>query len=190
MRKVWISKEMSELVKKTPGKKIAIYGFFPCDQANCACQPLILKWKKDLLSMSNAHREQLMAKTKFLKCPRSKKGLNRYKISCRVCGEVQGYCWASDKTLKDWCDFHYVQWTKGEQWHGCLTPHISPITQELCLECCCGNDSRDFKANMTLPTKVADSLEASNKVGREFGKKNSKFIVRKVKATMIPFSKK
>jgi len=188
-RIIFTSKEMGVEVKKSSNKKIEIFSFFPIDRADCECQKLILEWKKKLALTPPDKRPELIAKEGYLICPHSKKGMKHREITCRKCGEVVGYCWSTDETLKDWCDFHYVQWTKGYQWKGCFTPHISPITQELCIECCCGADTRDFTINRTLSSKMARKIEKENKIGRKFGTSESKFLTRVVKDTMIPFNK-
>lgn len=112
--------------------------------------------------------------------------MKRHEVTCRACGEVMGYCWATDDTLKDWDAFYYTQQKKGGRWYGCMTPHVSRITGQLCLECCCGEDTRDFRANTKLPTKIIDDIEKRNCVGREFNGPDSKFLTRVVKKdTMI-----
>ncbi len=189
IRHILASREVSVVAQHSKNKKVEIYSFFPCDRADCQCQKIIVDFKKQIAQLNEGRRQELIEKQKLLVCPRDKKRLNRYAITCRNCGELLGYCWASDPSLKDWCDFHYVQWTDGNEWHGCLTPHVSPITQELCLECCCGEDTRDFRANMTLTAKNAFSIEERNKVGRSFNKSDSKFLVRKVKTDVLPFKK-
>lgn len=60
-------------------------------------------------------------------------------------------------------------------WFGCFTPHISPITQELCFECACGNDTRDMRLNQTLPKTLIENMESRNVIGRIFGKEDSKY---------------
>ena len=178
---------MAVLVSKSDNKKIEVYSFFPIDRADCDCRDLVKLWKKKLGPLSKEDKQKAITTTKFLVCPKNKAGMRRYKIVCKNCNEIQGYCWASDNTLRDWCDFHYTQWTDGEQWFGCLSPHVSPITEELCLECVCGQDTRDFRANMTLPPKVAYEIESKNKIGRLFGKSSSAFSARVVKVGVIPF---
>ena len=182
MRKIYTSRDMATQMSLHKQKRIDVYSFFPVDRADCECQEVIKEWRDKLALMPKEEISQEIAKQEYITCPRDKAGLNRYEITCGSCGEVQGYCWASDETLTDWCDFHYVQWTNGKEWKGCLTPQISPIDESLCLECACGLDSRDFRANMTLPSIVASEKESSNKVGREFGKINSKFKVEKVRS--------
>ncbi len=187
MRRIEASKELKELANKSSSKKIEIYSFFPCDKADCVCQPLVLEWKKKLAELPESKRVDLLKEQGHLECPRSRVGLKRYEIKCKACGDVLGYCFASNASLDDFCDFHYVQKVEKGIWHGCFTPHISPITQKLCLECMCGADTRDFRANMTLLEKVSVELEASNSIGRDFGKSNSKFSVRQVNSDMLPF---
>lgn len=187
MRKVQASARTALDVKRKGRGRIEIYSFFPCDRGDCKCQGIIKKWKERLAVMNDGQKEGEIRRVKFLTCPRDKTGMSRYQISCKKCGEVLGYCWATDDSLSDWCDLHYVNWTDGKQWHGCLTPHISPITQELCFECCCGADTRDFRANMTISEKRAMAIEKTNSIGRGFGKTKSAFQVRKVANSMLPF---
>ena len=189
MRKIFASGEVGREAKLSYNKKIEIYSFFPNDRANCVCQPMVLEWKGKLATLSSDKKNELLQKESYLECPRSKVGLNRYQITCKKCQETLGYCWASDSSLKDFCDFHYVSWSDGKEWHGCFTPHISPITQQLCFECACGEDTRDFRANMTLPYDIASEKERVNSIGREFGKSDSKFKVRQVGIDVIPFKK-
>jgi hypothetical protein len=177
-RKVFTSREVGIIVKASKEKKINIYSFFPCDKSNCECQPLVLKWKQDLAIMPSDKKEKLLTEKKVLDCPKKTKNYNKYEIVCKTCGQILGYCWASDQTLTDFFNFHYVQWTDGNEWYGCLTPNVSPITQQLTLECTCGADTRDFRANMTLSPETAMGMEKENSVGREFGKSSSKFGVR------------
>jgi len=187
IRKIFSSRETNVMAKKAKNKKVQIMSFFPIDRFDCECAKDILEWKKKLATSPEKDRASLMSKQGYLTCSHNKEGMRRRVITCKNCKEVLGYCWATDDTLKDWCDFHYIQWSDGEEWHGCFTPHISPITQQLCLECCCGADTRDFSANMTLPGKVAYRIEEKNKIGRKFGEKDSKFQTRIVSANVLPF---
>lgn len=179
---------MGIAVKASKLKKIEIYSFLPIDRADCPCQPEILKMKGKLAEMPPNKREQFVKDTKVFVCPKNKTGYNRYELECKNCHQILGYCWASTPELLDWFDFHFTQWTDGKFWYGCFTPHISPITQKLCLECTCGQDTRDFRANMTMPSKLSTMIEDSNKVGRDFGKSDSKFEVRQVLANVLPFN--
>ena len=132
--------------------------------------------KNKLAMLSGKRRTDEMAKHGHLECPRSKKGYNRYEIQCVNCGSILGYVWADSPNLNDWFDFHYYQYTDGEYWYGAITPNISPIDGSLGIECSCGIDTRDFRANMTLPFRAVDRIEKKNAVGREFGTKDSKFV--------------
>jgi len=170
-------------------EKIEIYSFFPIDKANCDCKTLIHEWKEKLRMLPPHKREDEIIKQGHIECPRSKVGTNRYKITCSNCKQIVGYCRASDDTLKDWFDFHYVSWTNGEQWYGCFTPHVSPIDERLCIECTCGADTRDFRPNMTLPGKVAYEMEERNKIGRDFGRTDSKFKTTLMKTNRVTFNK-
>lgn len=122
---------------------------------------------------------------RYFTCPAPKTGKDLYKIVCNKCKAVQGYCYASDNTLYDWVDFHYVQICNGEKWEGCFTPHVSPITEILCFECTCGNDTRDFRANVSLPGTMAIKKERENRVGRHLGQRGEKFTAIKVQSNKI-----
>lgn len=187
IRKVFASREAKIASLKSSNGKIEIYSFFPCDKYDCECQPLVLEWKKKLAVMPPSEAKATMKEKKFLECPKSRVGYNRYEITCKNCSHILGYCYSKDSTLKDFFDFHYVSWTNGNYWYGCFTPSISPISQQLCIECTCGQDTRDFRANMTLPSETASMIEKSNSKGRDFGTKDSKFAVRQVGTSVIPF---
>lgn len=177
-RIIFASREVGVEADASPAKMVRVFSFFPIDRADCECASLVLQWQKKFGEATQKERQQLIEQTPFLTCPRDKTKLKHYEIVCRKCKETQGFCWASDASLVDWCDFHYVQWTRGDQWRGCFTPHISPITQQLCFECCCGQDTRDFRANMKLSQRIAENKERANSIGREFNQPNSKFLVR------------
>lgn len=179
-RVIYASRDLETKMKLLKQKKLVVYSFFPIDRGNCDCQQMIRDWKDKLSILPPKQRDAEKEKVSHLECPRDKTGMNRYELSCKGCGEVVGYCWATDETLNDFCDFHYVSTSDGRQWKGCYTPNISPIDETIGIECCCGVDSRDMRANMTLPGKIAYEMEEENKRGREFGKANSKFKVRKV----------
>jgi len=176
-RKIYASQEAAFQAQQSSNKFVKVYSFFPLDRADCECQQMIQNWKMKLAQSVEKDQRRFMAEQEFLVCPRDKTGLTRYKIICNECGMIQGYCWASTPELIDWCDFHYVQWTRGDFWRGCFTPHISPITQQLHLECCCGVDTRDFRANMTINQREAERREAENSIGRAYNQSDSKFLV-------------
>ena len=162
--------------------KKEIYSFFPVDPIGCICEKLIQEEKKKLALSRNS--DEYKEKRGPIVCPRDKTGMRRFVVTCTKCKQVQGYCWAKDETLKDWCDFHYYLQTDGNKWEGCFSPQKSPITGELHLECCCGNDTRDMRLTSILPDKVARKMEKSNSKGRDFGSKSSKFNVKEFKGTI------
>lgn len=180
-RAIFASQDLNHKMKLMKKQRLSVYSFFPIDKGDCECAEMISDWKDKLVLMTAKDREAEIEKRKFLECPRDKTLLNRYEISCKNCGEIQGYCYASDSSLSDFCDFHYTNWTDGELWYGCLTPNISPVDQKLTLECTCGQDTRDFRANMTLSAKKAIEIERQNKIGRDYDDPKSKF---KVKAAI------
>src|SRR3972149_4510396 len=163
-RIVFASRETKFEYDKLGKARLNVYAFFPSDKSSCECQAMVLEWKKKLSVMPSEQRMDLMQKTGNLVCPKDKTGMQRYKITCSNCGEPVGLVWATDASLTNWSDFHYINWTDGISWFGCLTPHISPITEQLCIECCCGLDTRDFRANMTLPGILAERIESENAI--------------------------
>ncbi len=185
-RHIIASRDTYEKMKIRKLKRLDVFSFFPVDPASCPCQVMIEQWKDKLAAMSETERNKVVEQTQHLTCPRDKSGMNRYEIKCAKCGAVQGYCWATDATLKDFCDFHYVQWTDGNEWFGNLTPNISPIDGSLGLECTCSNDTRDFRANQTMSLLQSIKIEESNREGREFSKPGAKFTVHKITAKMKP----
>ncbi len=188
-RRILASRDIATKMLRTAQKKVQVYSFFPVDKASCVCHAMIHEWKEKLSMLPRELKEAELAKQAHLECPKDKTNMDRYEITCSGCGQVQGYCYATDETLKDWCDFHYVQWTDGKEWFGNLTPNISPIDETLGLECTCGVDTRDMRGNMTLPVMMAHDLEKDNRRGREFGQATSKFKVRKVSLNTVRFNK-
>ena len=184
-RSIFASAETNKVARSSKDKIVKVYSFFPIDRAGCECAKLVFEWNRKMGGSTPAERKRLVEQLPYLVCPKNKSNMHRYEVVCRACSEVQGYCWATDASLNDWCDFHYVQWSDGIKWRGCFTPHISPVTQTLAFECCCGQDTRDFRANMTVSQRRAEAIEAKNAIGREFNKKDSKFIVRKVRNKVI-----
>jgi len=157
--------------------KLEIESFFPIDNPYCVCKKQIEKIAKELMTMGSDAQKAYKIEHRRITCERDKTGLTKYAIICKKCGELQGTLWAKDETLKDWCDFHYFQWTDGENWHGCQTPNISPITLKLTIQCYCGVDTRDYRANPYFPARGTKEIEERNCVGRDYGNKDSKFSV-------------
>jgi hypothetical protein len=142
-----------------------IVGFLPADKPNCRCANLVLNEKKKMSLMTDVQRRVYVAQKKVINCPRhTEKDMSKYKIVCKNCGELLGYVHATDTKLTDWCNFHYVVSTDGKEWFGGLTPNINPTDKKLGIECSCGVDTRNPKAN-----------------GRDFGKKDSVFKLERVK---------
>lgn len=185
IRVVPASREVAKQALASPKKLVRVYSFFPCDRAYCDCAKLIADWKRRISEAKPEERQKLVADTPFIECPRDKTGLTRFAIHCARCKQLQGYCWASTPDLFDWCDFHYVSWSKGDKWNGNFGTHISPITEQLCLECVCGYDTRDFRANTQLHPSIVEDLEKEASKGRLFNQKDSKFIVRQASKKVL-----
>lgn len=182
-----MSLEIEDILKhEEPEPKLYAYGFFPIDPPGCECYKKITDYQEKLAVLNMEQVNERLDTDKYMECPRDKTGMNRYQIKCRVCKEIVGYTWAKDKTLMDWCDFHYVSWCDENGWKGCYTPNISPIDMHLGLECTCGSDTRDFRASIK---KSWLEKEKINSVGRKFGTGTSKFMVKKVNSNNIPILK-
>lgn len=154
-------------------KKI-IYSFFPCDRYDCECQKVLKDIKNTFSTMTPKQVAEYKFRTEFIRCPRDKSGMNKYRIFCAQCDEVVGECYATDETLSDFCDFHYIVSHDGEHWCGALTPQLSPIDQKIGIECCCGNDTRDFRNNDNLSDRMRKKLVTDKLKFRKFGFKGDK----------------
>lgn len=119
----------------------------------------------------------LKFKTEYIRCPRDKKDMKKFKLYCGMCGDLVGECYATDDTLTDYCDFHYVSTHDGEYWHGALGINLSPIDQMIGIECGCGNDTRDFRANNTLLPELKKQKIDETSYGRAYGNKESRYKV-------------
>lgn len=177
LREIPVSPKQSTMLKASGKRRHEVYSFYPIDKADCVCQDYINEWRQKMARMDEAGRDAELEKTRHIECPRVKQntGYKRYKVVCNKCNRPQGYLYADSPKLNDWFDFHYVQWHYGKYWYGCFSPHISPITEKLHFECACGQDTRDFRANRSMPGPLAYEKELENRKGRDFGKADSKF---------------
>lgn len=189
MKKVYrvaASQEEATILKATNSKTRQIMSFFPADRHDCECQPVI----KDLaLQFSQMPPNQVRSTKEKLggiyNCPANlKKGLKKFEVTCKNCGALLAKCFASDKTLSDWVDLHYIstsEWTKdGTFWQGALTVNISPIDGKLGFECACGEDTRDFRGKNDLTKEDRDKRVKDAMVGRDLGKSDSRFQVKEI----------
>ncbi len=148
-----------------------IESFYPIDKHDCDCSTLKTEMINKLSSMSPTHQLAFKEKMGKIVCPKGDKlGFKKFKVICNNCKALIANVRASDKTLKDFCDLHYVCQHDGHYWKGCMTVNISPYTGQLGFECTCGQDTRDFSEKD--PVK-----EQENKKGRLFNQKDSKFKV-------------
>lgn len=166
------TKKILELEDINEFKLKTYEGLTPADPASCSCQKLIRAMYKDVADGK---------KPKKVKCDRSTKDLIEYNIVCKNCNYVVAHCFASDETLKDYCDLKYQCHSDGLNWFGCMALQISPIDDKIGIECACGQDTRDFRANNTLPDEQLNVLIETNFIGREFGTNTSKFVAVEVK---------
>lgn len=193
LNKIITSAEIKEQVEEQ-GADVLIKSPFPTDRHDCECIPEIVNIKKG-------------GARKYITCPRTlEDGMKKYVVTCSQCSAVMAHVHAPDKSLTDWCDLHYLTQTKTEEyeveyseinkkgkevlktrketrifWHGCMAVNISPIDQSLGFECTCGQDTRDFRANTTLPSKEKEKWVKKTQIGRKFGETNSQFKVKEMK---------
>lgn len=99
----------------------------------------------------------------------------KYEILCSNCGDKVAYCWASDDSLSDWVDLHYLTWYNAESWRGALAINVSPIDGKLGIECACGEDTRDFRAAPHMAPLQRQLMTEYSLKHRVFGTKESKF---------------
>ena len=139
-------------------KEETIYAFLPSDSWKCECQATVLDIKTRLSTLLPKDQETLKKNLGIIRCPRAA-NKNKYNIYCNKCNEHVADVAADNEHLDDWCDLHYIStsYIDGDgssKWKGALAINISPIDGKIGIECCCGNDTRDFRANSTLPGKV------------------------------------
>lgn len=212
MRVVSASREEVQNLLDKGIRERLIYSFFPADRSNCACQPEIQDLKNKFSAMRPQDIEDFKNKMGVFECPQDKTNLKRFNIYCNNCGAILGSCWASNESLSDWCNFHYICGSTlvekeivtlkryegrplkkgntygptktrklitkafGGHWQGTLGVNISPVDEKLGLECCCGVDTRDFRANMTLEEDVKQRIIKRNLIGKDFGRDDSVFL--------------
>jgi hypothetical protein len=189
-----ISGETFEKLK--PEGKLKIVSFFPIDKKDCGCGPVIKDWTEKFGHMDPAEIKELQSKGS-INCPRAQeKEYKNYEIICGNCGDLIATISLKDEDIDNWCNLHYISEAKiriekikegkkitkiehGE-WHGCMAVNVSPTDGKLGFECACGNDTRDFRmAQLTNPIAIAKLRE--NMKGREFNKKDSKYILKEIK---------
>lgn len=100
----------------------------------------------------------------------------RFNVLCGKCGDKVAYVWAKNEKLEDWCDMHYVTWYDRESWHGAMAVNISPIDQGIGFECACGEDTRDFRTNRSMPPIQRNLMIEYSQKHRDFGKGTSAFV--------------
>lgn len=104
-----------------------------------------------------------------------KDGRQKYELLCSRCGEKVAYLWARNEQLEDWCDLHYLCSYDKDSWKGALAINVSPIDGKLGVECACGEDTRDHRANRTLPPIAKRLMIEYSIKHRDFGNSNSRF---------------
>lgn len=102
--------------------------------------------------------------------------LKRFDILCTNCGQKVAYCYAKNDKLDGWCDLHYLCSYDPITWYGCMAVNVSKIDNHLGFECACGEDTREYRDNQTLPPIQRQLMAEYSLKHREFGTPDSKFI--------------
>jgi hypothetical protein len=165
-RKASISLERKNKLLADKKEYGELLSFFPVDRHDCECAKMRQDWSHKLSMMTEKNRRQEIDRIGTLECPKNKKGMKKYQVRCRNCESILAYLYAKDKSLSDFCDLHYYAVYTLDSWMGCFTVNLNPYDGKLTFECSCGQDTREM-----MYKKI------DNSVGREFGKKNSKFLV-------------
>lgn len=130
---------------------------------------------RSMAMMSPGERADFMAKgpIDFVK---DKGNRNKYFITCVRCGEKIAYVWAKNDKLQDWCDLHYLSWHDKSSWYGCFEVSISKVDGHIGFECACGEDTREFRTNNSMPPIQKQLMVEYSLEHREFGTKKSAFV--------------
>lgn len=111
---------------------------------------------------------------------KDKRGYKQYSVICARCGDQVATVWATDGTLKDWCDLHYICWHDENTWYGAMEVQISLIDEQLGFECACGEDTRDFRTAKSMSPVLRDLAANYSMKHREFNKPTSAFVATKI----------
>jgi hypothetical protein len=111
---------------------------------------------------------------------KQKRGYRQYAVNCVKCGDQVATVWATDSTLKDWCDLHYVCWHDEHTWYGAMEVQVSLIDEQLGFECACGEDTRDFRTAKSMSPVLRELAANYSMKHREFNKPTSAFLVTKL----------
>ncbi len=171
---VYVSPDRANQLKHKKLKKAVTISYLPVNPYSDKAVRIVAAEQAKTNSMKPSDRLKYFKDNGVLETAKGD-GMKRYEVTCSNCGEVMGYVFATDAKLTKWRDFHYAQWHDENYWHGCLTPHVSPIDGTLCLECTCGIDTRDFRGNTRLTPQVVSTIEKVNSKGRQWGDISSKY---------------
>lgn len=112
-------------------KRIDFLGLTPIDPRGCECGGLI----KAAINLSQNLRKPLQR----VECSRvSEKGMRKYRIVCKKCGEVLAYFYNTKPVLdNNYCDLHYTTWYDKDGKRGCAC--VNQNKDLVNFECHCGN---------------------------------------------------
>ena len=126
-------------------KDLGIISLFPITRPKTADFFETLSEKDRFSRLTPAQRMEQQERIGFITLPDEyKKGMKKYNILCKKCGEVIAFCWATGENMADWTDLHYISKTNGHFWRGCMAVNINPKRPNgpVGFECACGQDTR------------------------------------------------
>ncbi len=148
----------------------------PSKEKNFAQEKAVLLRK--LAEMPTPIRNDYLIKNTpidFIK-DKQKLGYRKFKITCARCGDPIAVVWATDSTLRDWCDLHYLQEHDKNTWYGCMTVNVSQIDEQLGFECACGEDTREYRTRNSMSPILRELATEYSMKHRAFNKSTSAFI--------------
>ena len=174
VRKITPSKEALRSLTDRQKKRDFI-GHMPVNPPRI--EQLVSKEKTKILRnmalMNGPEREDFIRKGPIDLMPHN--NLHKYFITCTSCGEKVAYVWARNEKLEGWCDLHYLCWYDKDSWYGSMTVNVSPVDGELGFECACGEDTREYRSNRTLPPIPKALMSEYSLKHRKFAHPDSKF---------------
>lgn len=128
---------------------------------------------REMAMMNPGERRQFIDEGPIDFCDHANK--KKYYIICRRCNEKTAYVWADNETLENWCDLHYLCSYDRITWYGAMAINVSPIDGKIGIECTCGEDTRDFRVNKTMPPIQKQMMIYYSQKHRGFGKNTSAY---------------
>lgn len=174
VRKITPSKEAIKALGLRTKRNIVGHMALNPQEIDMQTRMLRVRILREMAAMSELDR------MKFCEVPidfvKDKGNRKKFFVICTTCHDRVAYVWADNEKLENWCDLHYLCWYDRESSHGAMAVNVSPVDGELGFECACGEDTRDFRVNKTMPPIQKRLMIEYAMKHRGFGTKDSKFI--------------